>query len=231
MAEILNTARGFYASYDRNYSYVGVRGFSRPGDYNNRIQVLIDGHRMNDDVYGQALIGTEFPLDVDLIDRVEIVRGPSSALYGTSAFFAVVNVITKSAAGIGGVELSGDAGGFGSYRGRASYGGTAHGLEWLFSGTIYQSGGVSKLFFPAFNSLATNNGIAENADGDFSKNLFSNLKYGHFSFEAIAPTREKTIPTASFGTIFNDPRTKTVDVAGYVVVARVVSNERAVEGP
>jgi outer membrane receptor for ferrienterochelin and colicins len=216
LAEILNTVRGFYVSYDRNYSYVGVRGFSRPGDYNDRIQVLIDGHRMNDDVYGQALIGTEFPLDVDLIDRVEIVRGPSSALYGTSAFFAVVNVITKSAAGIGGVELSGDAGGFGSYRGRASYGGTAHGLEWLFSGTIYQSAGASKLFFPAFNSPATNNGIAENEDGDSSKNLFSNLKFGHFSLEAIVSTREKTIPTASFGTVFNDPRTKTVDAAAYL---------------
>ena len=216
LAEILNSVRGFYGSYDRNYSYVGVRGFSRAGDYNDRIQVLIDGHRMNDDVYGQALLGTEFPLDVDLIDRVEIVRGPSSALYGTSAFFAVVNVITKGAASIGGVELSADAGGFGSYRGRASYGGTAHGLEWLLSGTIYQRAGVSKLFIPAFNSPATNNGIAENADGDSSKHLFSSLNFGDFSFKALVSTREKTIPTASFGTIFNDPRTKTIDAAGYL---------------
>ena len=216
LAEILNTVRGFYTSYDRNYSYLGVRGFSRPGDYNDRIQVLIDGHRMNDDVYGQALIGTEFPLDVDLIDHVEIVRGPSSALYGTSAFFAVVNVITKNAASVGGVELSADAGGFGTYRGRASYGGTAHGMEWLLSGTIYQSAGASKLFFPAFNDPATNNGIAENADGDSSKNAFVSLKFGHFSFEALASTREKKIPTASFGTVFNDPRTKTIDAVGYL---------------
>ncbi len=53
----------------------------------------IDGHRINDSVYDQAAIGTDFPLDVDLIDRVEIVRGPSSSLYGTNAFLAVVNVI------------------------------------------------------------------------------------------------------------------------------------------
>jgi outer membrane receptor protein involved in Fe transport len=95
LAEILNSVRGFYVSYDRNYNYVGVFGFSRPGDYNDRFLLLVDGHRMNDNVYGQALIGTEFPLDIDLIDRVEVVRGPSSSLYGASAFFSVINVITK----------------------------------------------------------------------------------------------------------------------------------------
>jgi len=216
LADILRSVRGFYLSYDRNYSYAGVRGFSRPGDYNDRIQVLIDGHRMNDDVYGQALIGTEFPLDVDLIDRVEIVRGPSSSLYGANAFFAVVNVITKTADGIGGMEISADAAGFGSYTGRFSYGGTSHGVEILFSGTIYESAGASRLFFPAFNSPATNNGIAENADGDSAKSIFANLRFGHFILESAVSTRDKHIPTASFGTVFNDSRTKTLDSAGYV---------------
>ena len=97
LAEILSNAPGFYISYDRNYSFLGIRGFGRPGDYNSRILLLVDGHRLNDSVYDQAFIGTEFPLDVDLIDRVEVIRGPNSSLYVASAFLGVINVITKRA--------------------------------------------------------------------------------------------------------------------------------------
>src|SRR4051812_416020 len=92
MAEALTGVRGFYTTNDRNYTYVGVRGFGRPSDYNNRVLVLINGHRYNDNVYDQALIGNEFPVDLALVDRIEVIRGPGSALYGTSAFFAVINV-------------------------------------------------------------------------------------------------------------------------------------------
>ncbi len=86
LADILRSVRSFYISYDRSYSYAGARGFGRPGDYNSRILVLIDGHRSNDNVYDGALLGTEGVIDVDLIDRVEIIRGPGSSLYGSNAF-------------------------------------------------------------------------------------------------------------------------------------------------
>ena len=216
LSDIIRSVRGFYVSYDRNYSYAGVHGFSRPGDYNDRIQILIDGHRLNDDVYGQAFLDTAFPLDVNLIDRVEIVRGPSSSLYGANAFFAVIDVITKTADSIRGLELSASAAGFGSYTGRMSYGESLHGVEMLFSGTVYENAGASRLYFPVFDTPLTNNGVAENADGDSSKTLFGNLKFGHFTLESTLSTRDKHIPTASFGTIFNDSRTSTLDSLGYV---------------
>ncbi|NQV13839.1 TonB-dependent receptor plug domain-containing protein [bacterium] len=99
--ELLNTIRGFYISNDRNYEYVGVRGFSRPSDYNNRTLFLLNGHSLNESVYGSAPFGTYFGLDLRLVDRVEIIRGPGSALYGTSAMFAVINVITRDGNTIG----------------------------------------------------------------------------------------------------------------------------------
>jgi outer membrane receptor for ferrienterochelin and colicin len=80
LADVLQTVRGFFVTNDRNYSSLGVRGFARPGDYNTRILLLVDGHRINDNVYDEAMIGTEFPIDIDLIERIEIIRGPVSPL-------------------------------------------------------------------------------------------------------------------------------------------------------
>ena len=140
---------GFYVTNDRNYSYLGMRGFSRPGDYNARILLLVDGHRMNDNVFGSALLGTEFALDLDLIERIEIVRGPSSSLYGTSAFFAVINVITKKGEGVGGFDVAGSLGSFGTSRGRVSFGkGFANGAQVLLSGSAYESDGQHELYYP-----------------------------------------------------------------------------------
>src|SRR3984885_4208945 len=122
LADILRNVRGFYVSYDRNYSYVGVRGFGLPGQYNNTIALLIDGHRLNDNIFDSALIGTEFPIDVDLIDRVEVIRGPNSSLYVASAFLGVINIITKRGQDLQGVNVSGEVASNGTYQGRISYG-------------------------------------------------------------------------------------------------------------
>lgn len=69
LADVLRSMRGVVVSSDRAYSYLGVRGFAAPGDYNTRILLLVDGNRVNDTVYDQAFIGSEFPLDLDLVER------------------------------------------------------------------------------------------------------------------------------------------------------------------
>ncbi len=122
LADVLANVRGFVVNYDRNYSYVGVRGFAVPGDYNSRILPLVNGHRLNDDVYDSGLIGTEEVVDLSLVDRVEIIRGPSSSLYGTSALFGIVNIVTRQARWVNGVKLSGEAASYGSGKGAATFG-------------------------------------------------------------------------------------------------------------
>src|SRR5205814_2487644 len=121
LADILRNVRGFYVTYDRNYSYLGVRGFGRPADYNSRVALLVDGHRVNDNVYDQAPLGTEFPIDVDLIDRVEVIRGPNSSLYVANAFLGVINIITKRGRDSKMENVSGELASFGTVQGRVSY--------------------------------------------------------------------------------------------------------------
>ncbi len=204
LADILSSVRGFYVTYDRNYSYLGVRGFGRPGDYNSRILLLVDGHRINDDIYSQGLLGTEFPMDVDLIERVEVIRGPGSSIYGSNAFFAVINVITKQARDFKGGELSAEAGNQLTSKARASFGKRYdNGLDLMLSATGYRSAGDRSLFFPEFDTPSTNNGIAVYRDADRAKSLLANLAFGDFNLRLLDGSRRKDVPTASFGTVFN----------------------------
>lgn len=167
MAEILRSVRGFFVTSDRNYSYLGIRGFGRPGDYNSRILLLIDGLRFNDNIYEGALIGNEFILDVDLIERIEVVRGPASALYGTNAFFGIVNVITKQAKSVGNLEVSGEAGSLATYKGRLSLGHQfKNELDVLLSTSYFDSQGQLSLYYKEFDDPATNFGRAEKVDND-----------------------------------------------------------------
>jgi outer membrane receptor for ferrienterochelin and colicins len=212
LADVLRGVRGFYVTYDRNYSYTGVRGFALPGDYNTRILMLVDGHRMNDDVYEQATPGAEFGLDPSTFARVEIIRGPASSLYGTSAFFAVVNIITKTGAAINGVNVSVDGGSFGTRRGRILAGRKlANGLDFAVSGAFTQADGPARLYFPEFDAPDTNQGVARRLDGEQVRQLFGRLTYGHLTVSGAFGHRTKDVPTAAFDTVFGDPRFRTTD--------------------
>ncbi len=191
LADILRSVPGFYVTYDRDYTFVGVRGFGRLGDWNSRILVLIDGHRSNNNVLGQAMMGNEFLVDVDLIDRVEIVLGPSSSLYGANAFFAVINVITRTAEQVKDWELSFQTGSFGTYEGRATYGHQFHGLGVLLSGTFFDSQGQT-LFFPQFDTPATNNGITSDTDNESYKHILATLTFHGFTLQGLFSTRDKS---------------------------------------
>ncbi|MFZ5863703.1 MAG: TonB-dependent receptor plug domain-containing protein [Nitrospirota bacterium] len=217
LADILRSVRGFFVTYDRNYSYVGVRGFGRPGDYNTRVLFLLDGHRLNDNVYDGALLGTDGLLDVDLIKQVEIIRGPSSSLYGTSAFFGVINIVTKRGRDVAPVEASAEVASLDTHKARLTYGKRfVRGPELLVSGTWYDSEGNPRLLFPELNNPATNNGVAERVDADQFGSGFVKLGINDLTLHGGYSSRTKVIPTASYGSVFNDPRTRTVDARGFL---------------
>jgi iron complex outermembrane receptor protein len=217
LADVLRTVRGFVVVNDRNYSYVGVRGLSIPGDYNARILFLLDGHRINDNIFDGAYVGTGFPVDVALIERIEIIRGPNSSVYGTGAFVALINVITERGRDLDAVHLATEAGSRNSYKGRVTYGRRLdNGLETFLSGSFFNSQGYRRLFYPEFDSAATNDGIAQDADANQSYGLFADIIYRDFNIHVLHASVTKHIPTASFGTVFNDPGTQTTDARQYI---------------
>jgi outer membrane receptor for ferrienterochelin and colicins len=152
---------------------------------------------------------------VDLIERIEIIRGPSSSLYGADAFFAVINVVTRKAPQLKGVELSLAPASFGTYQGRASYGGQYRGVDMLLSGTFYNSQGQN-LFFPQFNSPATNYGITRNTDYESFQQVLATISFRGFTLQGLFRARDKGVPTAYYGALFNDPATKNLDYHQYL---------------
>jgi outer membrane receptor for ferrienterochelin and colicins len=208
LADILNAVRGMYIVDDRNYSVIGARGFALPGDYNSRILLLVNGHRVNENVFGQAEVGPEFGLDPAIFERVEIIRGPASSLYGDSAFFAVVNVITRSGASLGGGSIAVEAGTLGNRLVRGTVGHrTAKGVEVALSGTYEHSDGVTRLYFPEFDTPATNNGVAEGLDDGGVRQFYGRLDFKNLVVTGAYGTRRRGVPTASFGTLFNEQGT------------------------
>jgi len=221
LADILRNQRGFYITNDRNYQYVGVRGLSRPGDFNTRILLLVNGHRTNDNIYNQAMLGNGFVLDVDLIDRIEIIRGPGSSLYGSNAFFGTINVITKRGRDIGGTEVAASAGSWDTYSGRATFGQKfSNGLETLISATGYDSKGQNFHFTnPEFDTPENNDGWADHCDKEKAANFFARASFKNLSFESAYVSREKWVPTSAWGTMFNSGQDKTIDTRGYLNLA------------
>jgi len=218
LADVLRSVQGFYVSYDRNYAFLGTRGVNL-GDFNSRILLLVNGHRVNNDLNDGAFVDTAFILDVDLIDRVEIIRGPGSVLYGNNAFFGVINVITRDGKQINGAETSGSYGSFDAWSGRVTLGAQyKNGLQFMLSGTLYNSDGQENLFYKEFDTPAQNNGIAHKLDRDGSGSFFGSVNYKDFTLEGAYIDRMKGNPTAQYGTTFDNPRLRTEDGRSYVTL-------------
>jgi iron complex outermembrane receptor protein len=125
-----------------------------------------------------------------------------------------LNIITKGASELP-TGASVEAASFGTTKERLNYSARfASGLN-LVAVAAHSDSRGRRLYFPEFDSPDTNRGIAERADGEHYSNAFLGGTYGELSFEGAYVLREKGIPTASFGTVFNDPGTRTWDETGF----------------
>jgi iron complex outermembrane receptor protein len=119
VVEALQLVPGFHLGvYSSYYPNLLVRGFSSP--WSAAVLVLLDGVAQTDLVAGNA-IGVLGTIPLDVIERIEVTRGPGSSQFGADAFSAVVNVITKTRAPTSQVAISG--GSYDTVNGRLLVGG------------------------------------------------------------------------------------------------------------
>ncbi len=220
LGEALSNVRGFYASSDGPFHFMGARGFSLLGDYNTRFLVLINGHNMTDNVYGAMYyFGDDFPLSLDLVDQIEIVRGPSSALYGSNGVFATINIITKTAKNADGVRASVDAGSFGEGKisvSTATSLGQNAGLL-LSASASHVTGRTAELQRPgapvATPFLANHVGNGENYS------LFANLLLGEWTLTALFGQFRTIATTGWYETELGNTGTTDMESRNFVELA------------
>lgn len=163
---------------------IEVRGIRT--SLSEKVLVMIDGHSLNMNMNGTAILyNMAGSLPMENIRQVEVVRGPGSALYGNSAFVATINVITRNAEEINGLEVKGGGGSFGSFKGNL-VGGKAIGDKLTVSGTLdhYQTNGpkltveADTLTGSPFPSLAPGTPNMS----DWRTDAFIKVGYGDLSF-------------------------------------------------
>jgi len=98
LAEVLESIPGFYITTNHVTYNTSIRGINGGRDASSRIiKVMIDGQVISFRSSSENFIGPEL-IPMGMIERIEIIRGPMSALYGANAFLGVVNIITKNGA-------------------------------------------------------------------------------------------------------------------------------------
>ncbi|MFC3052790.1 TonB-dependent receptor plug domain-containing protein [Kordiimonas pumila] len=113
------------------------------GNATDQTVVLIDGVQVNDVSApgGGFNFGT---LDPATIERIEVLKGPQSVLYGSDAIGGVVNIITKRANGDGfSGNVFGEYGAFDTFRGGATLRGGSEKLGFVLSGSAVETDGIS----------------------------------------------------------------------------------------
>ena len=216
LGEALAATRGFYSTYDRTYHYIGVRGFSLPGDYNTRFLVMLNGHNLTENIYGSnGFFGQDFALDMDLVKRIEVIRGPSSTLYGSNGIFATINIITKSPVEQPPATVSAEGATFGEKKLLMSSSvALGRGANLLVSGSVFHTRGPA-LFFPEYESSMTGGKVPQ-ADGERGYHGFAQMIWRNWSVTALLGNREKQMPISWGEFAFSDPGTRTWDSRNFV---------------
>lgn len=201
--EALSSLPGVYDATSQ-WPALGVRGIAVPGDFGSRILYLVNGMPIYEPTYGGFFI--EY-LDMESIERIEFVKGAGSALYGSGAVIAVVNLITRNGQDAAGSSVALNAASHGTSKLYGSWGRLGDGgIDSFMSVSATHSRGrdihLREFDTAAFDS-ARFAGVSADNDNTRNVRLFGRLAYEHAWLQGLLVTADKRDPLASYGAVFN----------------------------
>lgn len=160
--------------------------------------VMIDGVELNDPITPSRTCDLSH-LTVEIIERIEILRGPQSTLYGSDAMAGVINIITKKGQGKPSFHLSSVGGSYKTFLGTAGITGSVEKIHYSLWATSFETQGIS-----AANALLEGN---EEADG--YKNLSLSARVGYqisdnIDFDFTSRSIRTKTDIDNFGGAFGD---------------------------
>ncbi|OAI14261.1 MULTISPECIES: TonB-dependent receptor plug domain-containing protein [Methylomonas] len=217
--EVLETVPGMHVSIqpvtnDYTYTMRGMRNQT-----NSEVLLMLNGTRFSIPYQGSHMAGMIVP--VENIQRVEVIRGPGSALYGADAFAGVINIVTKKAGDLNGTTLGARGGSADRTSTWAQHGG--HYGEWDVAGSLqYSHSGINPDRIVAADAqTALDNALnthASQAPGAMQTagerwNAHLNLQRQHWDLNFWAYNQSVGFPAGASGALDNSG---TLDGAHYL---------------
>lgn len=222
VAEAIRSVPGMFVSEDHVLSHAGFRGINVLGDLSQRVLVLLDGHPLNNsDGDLQSYISRDLPVDIWAIERIEVIKGPIGGVYGPTAFFGVINVVTRHDQNGGAITIAGDAAQSAARSGEVGlvYGRKLGDLDIFLDASIYRSSGFD-LAFPELEldpvRPAPSGGKVPGADWLRTQNVYGRVKYKDLSIIGGYNYWRRGLPTAPYQVNIGDTRNDAFTGTGFV---------------
>ena len=184
---------------------LGMRGINNKSDYGKHILFLLNGHDMGWKQFSRTRIYPNV-VNIEDIKRVEIIRGPGSALWGDSAILGIVNVITKSAEEIDGVDVTVGGGSYNTLFGSIIFGKAYdNGIKLYFSASGYKDDSSSARKLKEYSDILGYDVFAEGQkQNDY--NIYGSISYGDFTLTGYKSRFDVYWPMATWGLTGDDTR-------------------------
>ncbi|MBL8481831.1 MAG: TonB-dependent receptor, partial [Rhodocyclaceae bacterium] len=202
LSAALQSVPGVYDATSQ-WSAFGIRGVAVPGDFGSRMLFLLNGMPVYEPTYGSFFLDH---VDIETVKRIEVIRGPGSALYGSGAVLAVINIVTRNGSDLPAHTLEVEAASQGTWKAYASTSLSDHvGKDAFIAASTGASAGRS-LYLREYDSPLTHRGISDGNDASRTGRLFGRFTNGESWLQTHFVEQVRSDPLASYSTVFDSNR-------------------------